>query len=332
MTTDTVLVLRELPTGGRWSFGGFPYGLEPLTLPDPATRDEDPAGDPTRWGPDYAEACRRILRPTAYGPSERTPAAGPGDELYWFRWLTGHQVTFVIWRLMTQLVEAASDRRIDPVLALDPLTRYVRGYCAMLLYTGSCPRDTYERTIRPSMQLRHPSFSGGWAPDYRSVRDLFRGRRPLLTGSADAGELREAIELHETVHEGVAAKLVPDGRSLLRRSEVRGSQDVRLLHLLYDNYFLTQRAPVSRHDVVAQLLRRLVAVTQDVATNGLYPQADEEPGSGPAELRTVAVRGCERDFTEICFQVAGSATRLPGAPARPGDLRRPHPAGRPDGA
>lgn len=313
--TDT-LVLRELPTDLTWTFGGFPYGLEPLTLPHPGTDTPadtvpgvDPVGEEARQR-EYVAACGRLRQLGPPGLRDDHLTRAGGDEVFWFRWLTGHQVSFVLWRLMAQLLDAVAERRVEPAAALAPLTHYVRGYCAMLLYAGSCPRAVYHRTIRPSMQLQHPSFSGGWAPDYRPVRDLFRGRRPQVTRAPGAAELIRAIALHEAVHAEVAARLVPDGRSLLRASEVRGLQNPRLLGLLYDNYFLTLRAPVSRHDVVAQLLRRLLAVLQDLAARDLHPSiAGADPG---AELtRTPEVAACELDLAEICFQVAVSATRLP---------------------
>lgn len=257
---------------------------EPLTMPMPDMADEPVAAQPSS---ELDDACRRILRPAT--------GSGPGsspDELFWFRWITGHQVSFIIWRLMAQTTEVSSE-------SVANLAGYVRGYCAMLVYTSSCPPEVYQRLIRPSMSVRHPGFSGGWAPDYRPVRGVFRGRPSPWTEHPDAGELRRAVSLYQVVHSGIAAKLVPGGRSLLQESVGRRrTGNPGALGALYDDYFLTRRAPVPRHEVVAQLLRRLVAVAQDAATHGLGP---------PEELSAPEVTECERDFAGIIYRVARTA-------------------------
>jgi hypothetical protein len=308
MTADREPVLADLPSGTAWEFGGFPYGLEPLTLPHPEVPDAPGDFDSAAR---YAEACDLVQ---AIGGGAGEPAVEPCealDELYWFRWITGHQVSFIVWRMMARLLDAVTEGRVAPAAALGPLCHYVRGYCAMLLYTGSCPRDIYHDVIRPSMRLRHPSFSGGWAPDYRPVRYLLRAGQAPLARTPSREELLRAVRLHHVIHDGVAAKLVPDGRSLLRQSSVQ-RQDTRLLGLIYDNYFMTLRALVSRHEVVAQLLRRLVPIAQDLATNGLH--ADRR-GEQVEELRTADVVACERSLTDILVQVANCAAGLPGVRA-----------------
>jgi hypothetical protein len=300
-------VVADLPAGAGWELGGYPYGLEPLTLP--------PAGAPTptagaRDAAEYREACRLIGQVAHCGvPAELAARGESPDALFWFRWITGHQVSFVVWHLMAQLVDEVVEGRLTWAAVLDPLCDWVRGYTAMLLYTGSCPHDTYRDVIRPSMRLRHPGFSGSWAPDHWPVRDLLRSRRLPFARSPECAELLRQIRLVQLVHDGVAARLVPDGRSLLRQAAAR-RQDPRLLHLIYDNYFLTLRAPVSRHEVVAQLLRRLHAIAHDVAVNDLHPPAEREPERSD-ELWTPEVRACERGLPGILTRLAGWAAGLP---------------------
>lgn len=309
---DHPVVLAELPHGARWEFGGYPYGLEPLTLPPPAERDYVAAHDASA----LPELCARIGRIATSRASEPLNPCGADDGLFWFRWLTGHQVSFVIWHLIAQQLVEAQERSVTAV-ALSSLTSYVRAYCAMLLYTGSCPRSTYHRVIRPSMRLRHPSFSGSWAPDYAPIRDLLRKRHFPFPASSDSLELLEVIRLQRVVHDAVAAKLVPDGRSLLQQSPVR-RQDMRLLNVIYDNYFLTLRAHVPRHEVVAQLLRRLVAIAQDLAANGLHPANALEPSPLPAEFALAEVIACEEQLPEILVNAATCATAATERPARAG--------------
>lgn len=297
---------------GRWDFGGFAYGLEPLVLPPAGSPDavhDDPAGGASVRA--YAEAFRRIrtLGECAVLTPEVERCAVP-DELFWFRWITGHQVCFVLWRLIAQLLDDVNRGWRSPYEALEPICRYVDGYSAMLLYTGSCPRSIYSVLIRPSMRLRHRAFSGSWAPDYWPIRELFRSRRPSVMWSADTGELLDAITLLHTVHDGVAGKLVTDGKSLLRQASVR-LPNHGMAGMIYDTYFMTLRAPVRRHDVVAQLLRRLIAIAQDIAANGLY--AHDDGDERPAELQTAEVVRCENSLVKIMAEVARCAGEL--APA-----------------
>jgi len=294
-------VLSRLPDSAGWDYGGFAYGLEPLVLPPTGSPDTVDLLDGPRLTA-YAEICTRIS-----GLGALPPEVAPGDEaeqLFWFRWITGHQVCFVVWRLMAGLLDDVRQGRRAADDAVEPMCHYVHGYASMLLYTGSCPRDVYDLLIRPSMRLRHPGFSGSWAPDYWPIRDLVRGRDPALSG---AGLLVDALDLHQRVHDGVAAKLVPDGRSLLRQAPVRGLNH-RMASMLYDSYFATTRAPIQRHDVVTQLLRRLVAIAQDITANGFSPC--DEPDELPVELRATDVVRCAEDLVDVLFGVARQACGL----------------------
>jgi L-tyrosine peroxygenase len=301
-------VLSDLPAGGRWDFGGFAYGLEPLVLPS-AGHPEAAGGDPetAAAAAAYAEICWRIRSVGERGwLMPEVERCGAPEELFWFRWITGHQACFVIWQLIAQILDDVNSRRRTPQEALEPVCRYVDGYSAMMLYTGSCPRDLYGTLIRPSMRLRHRAFSGSWAPDYWPIRDLFRRRKQSLIWAADTGDLQDAMTLLSLVHDGVAARLVTSGTSLLDEASVRGPGH-RTAAMIYDTYFMTLRAPVPRHDVVGQLLRRLVAIAQDIAVNSLYADGDGDDDGRPAELRTAEAVKCENSLGEIMFQVARRA-------------------------
>lgn len=302
--------VSDLPARGRWDFGGFAYGLEPLVLPTVGAPDIEPDDPAAVASADaYAETCWRL-----HALGERgllTPDVEPSDtpdELFWFRWITGHQVCFIVWRLIAQLLDDLNQGRRSADEVIEPMSRYVDGYSAMLLYTGSCPRPLYNVLIRPSMRLRHRAFSGSWAPDYWPIRDLFRRRQVAAMAGADTGELTDAIALLHLVHDGVAARLVTNGKSLLREAAIRGPGH-RLAGVFYDSYFLTLRTPVPRHEVVAQLLRRLVAIAQDIAANGVYPMDDGD--DRPAELQKAEVAKCENGLVDILLDVARHACELP---------------------
>jgi hypothetical protein len=303
-------VLTGVPSTRRWDFGDCPYGLEPLTLPPAGVWH--PAQATQTWRPPVPGTPGGVslvgdyAAPTELGgavPDSSPPAA----ELFWFRWITGHQVSFILWRLIGQVIHDADEGDLEPGTAIAALRTYVHGYCGMLLYTGSCPSRTYAALIRPSMRLRHPAFSGAWAPDFWPIRDLLRGRRVPFAGVPGAATVTEAVKLHQVVHEVVAARLVADGRSLLRQSTVR-ARETSILHLLYDNFFITVRGMVGYDAVVGQLLRRLVAISRDLHVNGLYPQRDAHADAGECHP---GVAACEAGIATTLHDVASTVMRAP---------------------
>ncbi|WP_052847609.1 hypothetical protein [Streptomyces avicenniae] len=279
-------VPAELPQCPKWVYGGFPYGLEPLTLPAPD--EPSPSGKPDLVP--FENARELVERAGGAGGEDVEP-----DTVLWFRWITGHQVSFTVWRLMAWLihdVEAGlADRRDAPAA----LVRYVRGYSAMLRYSSSCPQSVYRDLIRPTMYRQHPAFSGGWAPDYPLVRGLFRGRPPSWLDGPGRADVLAAVADYQVDHAHIAARLVPGGHSLLRDSVA--AQHPRppqpLPAVLYDNYFMTLRAPIDRGHVVAQLLRRLLALVQDLAAHP--PGGGTELLEAIAGLAREAVAGLARD-------------------------------------
>ncbi|AYN38233.1 L-tyrosine 3-hydroxylase [Streptomyces dangxiongensis] len=292
-------------------YGGRAYGIEPLMLPpDPVHCNAD--DELTRR---YAELLGQGPDPGAE-PSGAPAAAGSAEQLFWFRWITGHQLTFMLWQeLGRRAAEAAGPAPPDEVAAVG---RLVRGYSAMLLYTASCTRDVYLRIIRPSMALHHPAFSGAWARDYGPVRALLRGRLPAAwDGRADA--LVEECALNERVHEGIAAKLVPDAPSLLQSATGTCRplpRDVRAA--LFDTYFITLRAPCAPEEGAAQLLRRMRAVRDDLAVNGLYPASASSRAEKPEALRTPQVEEIERAVPQLLGNIARDFVRHSSAePASP---------------
>ncbi|ADJ47285.1 hypothetical protein AMES_5460 [Amycolatopsis mediterranei S699] len=287
--TTAVTVVADLPTSSHWEYGGFPYGLEPLILPAASE-----AGSPGA----LSEADRRGFERTCLlvdqvrnGAASMGGEAGDEESVTWFRWITGHQVSFAVWRLMAWLMQDLVAGRAGPGTGWPLLACYVRAYSAMLRYTSSCPRRVYHDLIRPSMYRQHPGFSGGWAPDYRLVRRVFRGQPPPGSTGAGSAELAAAVADYQALHADVAARLVPGGRSLLRDSvAARHPKPAQpLAGVLYDNYFVTLRAPVGGAQVVAQLLRRLLAVEQDLACRP--PVGGAELAGAVSELARNAVLG-----------------------------------------
>ena len=118
-------------------------------------------------------------------------------------------------------------------------SQLIRGYVAILIYTSSCSRTVYESVIRPEHVPAITAASAATGqPSYHPIRDLFRGRRSPLLNSPESNELLDAIKLYQTVRAGVAAKLVPQGKSLLQDSATKHRpQNMRLRNLSTHNSF-----------------------------------------------------------------------------------------------
>ncbi|MCX4774407.1 hypothetical protein [Streptomyces sp. NBC_01285] len=299
--------VTELPVPDGWDFGDFPYGLEPLTLPEPPTSEAGhdipdvlPADESLV---DRSTVCRRTGAPLS--------TTDFSHQLFWFRWITGHQATFAVWQLTAHALYQARTRT-DPTPSLRVMTDLTDAYTSMLLYTSSCPADVYGTVIRPSMYLQHRSFSGTWAPDFVPVRGLLRGKKTEWGGTPEGQAFKHAVQMYHTVHAGVAAKLVPGGRSLLQESATETTPTrPETQALLYDHYFLTLRTPVGAVELVDQLRSRLRAISLDVATNGLYPGlTPEEDAAFPDELRSSEVRRYERGFHAALSRIDVAARQL----------------------
>ncbi len=288
-----------LPEDDSWQFGGLPYGLEPLILP---TRWVAPNGHGSMLARDPG-AHRLGQHPRAEVLAALEPSnVVTVDRLFWFRWITGHQTTFVLWQL---LAAAMADGSGD---ALRRARLYVRGYSQMLLYTSSCTREIYHRVIRSVIARQHPHLSGSWARDYGPVRALLRGRVEL--DSPDGAALTEECLLNEQIHNDIAAKLVPSGPSLLQTAKnhpnaLSGRREMLLT--LYDSTFLTVRAPTSYEMVIVQLVRRLQAINLDIAANSLYPPYASSAGEEPVGLREAPTMRCKDDLSRMLIEIGKTA-------------------------
>ncbi|WBP90912.1 L-tyrosine 3-hydroxylase [Kitasatospora cathayae] len=301
-STDGVSTTAQLEAAVN-RYGGRPYGLEPLFLPVEA----GPLGQRAADG----ELCGRYPELLGYeaatDPPQELDRPGSPDELFWFRWITGHQLTFVLWQELGRLAAAAPAAQ-DPVDDARAATRLIRGYSGLLLYAASCTRDVYQRVIRPSMALHHPRFTGAWARDYAPVRPLLRGRTPAAWSGEEAA-LTHETELNNAVHEGIGGKLVPGAPSLLQTASNGQMLPRDVCAVLFDTYFLTLRAPAEPGEVAAQLLRRVRAVQNDLRTNGLYPDFASSRHEKPPSLTTPEVVAIEGEIPPILNRIARDAVR-----------------------
>lgn len=190
---------------------------------------------------------------------------------FWYRWITGHQAMFILWYILsTDMKEAATKGAYFLADRLDAYARILEGCAALFDYTGSCPADFYNEQIRTYMALYHKGFSGQWSSDYTLLPKLIR--KIMTTEFPDnlqekKGRFKTAYLLHQKVHYGVADKLVPNGKSLLKNAKQQGgtvSKTKPEHFMMYDFFFLVHRTPVSKKRIFTSLEKRVKSILSDV--------------------------------------------------------------------
>lgn len=232
-------------------YGDYPYGLEPLVLPDP--------GEP------WLEIDERRFEfgNVPYRPVIRGGADVSSTARAWFRWITGHQLSFLIWRFVAIGVNSRYATSVDsPAIAT-----LVAAYSASLVYASLMSPGEYARTVRPAMERTHRAFTGSWAPDYRLLRDLMHSPRKVAAAlGTGADELVGRVRECRDVHREVANRLVPTGVSLFQESgmPVAGTKARLSTDMIYDSFFLVARRPASFTSALEQFERRVHAVSADL--------------------------------------------------------------------
>jgi hypothetical protein len=270
----------------EWEFGGYPYGLMPLTLPAPGLRwlDGDMSG---------VRRQQELL--DADAGAAPYPAPESTDQLLWFRWIVGNQTASALWQLLDDELGRVLSEEL-PTAARNA-SALLDGYSALLVYAGVPTREAYARLIRPAMALQHRSFSGRWALDYIPVMAKLHALRAAYRGASAPVEITKLIEasrINHKVHMAVAAKLVPSDDSLLRANDglaLGKATDSNVA--LYDAFYVTARAVVSRERVVEQLLLRVRTIIRDLRANGLYPDGSASQNERPEQLWDAKVADIE---------------------------------------
>lgn len=322
-SVDLDAVVTALPSSDLWEYGGHPYGLEPLALPvrwlprGPNTDAERIAILCEQLEAGCAAALASSRRPADEGRYQAAYDLAPADafeidRVFWFRWITGHQATFIFWQFLAEALDAATRDGADRERLARESRLLLRGFSLMLLYASSPPRDIYDRVIRMPMARQHPNLSGSWARDYAPLRSLIRGKISFGPGP-EAEALRQECALNERIHEGIAHKVVPSGKSLLQQPNVqRGPWRMprQTAAWLYDGIFMTSRMAISHPAVVRQLVRRLHGIALDLSANGLLPPYAPSGHEEPPALATPDVMACKQSAVELILDLI----KLVGAP------------------
>lgn len=290
----------NVATAREMIYGNRPYGLEYLLLP-------------MRWkSPSADSETISLAAPAQHGTADGCllPPAKSVPDLFWFRWITGHQISFIAWQLLAAAIdEIVHYPRESRALPSARAALFTMCYSAMLVYSSSVPRDLYASFVRPRLARQHPAFSGTWARDYRSVARFLRGTDDL-GGGPEVRELLAARDVNHEVHEGVTVKLVPNGHSLLRTA-LESSAATRppnaMAFLLYDDFFLTERREICYGMVLKQLVRRVVACNADLACNGLYPSCASSHCEEPPAFKSPPIAAIAQQIPHILAATAATA-------------------------
>lgn len=245
--------------------------VEPLWLPMPGRVRAPPTGqgrDDTQLLDDAIALVRQVAR--GQGPAATHPPRGTHDRVR-YRWLVGHQVSFVVWQLATEsLVHLTSAATASSKTVLE-VADYLDLYSAMLLYTASCSPEQYHQILRPAMRAADPAFSGTWARDHEALPKLLKTLRHRHPGAA-VRPVTDAYRDSRLMHIAVARYLVRDGVSLLRQArQGSGGGPTESERDLFDRFFQVIRTDVGAHWRAAQLLRRLGQVLCDIELHPLEP-------------------------------------------------------------
>lgn len=213
-------------------------------------------------------ACRADTSCHEWVEHPRGPPAG-GRRHARYRWIMGHQVAFGVWWVQAGVLRSIR-ASTPPAERIDAAVRLFDLYSVLLLYAGSCSPEVYAETVRADMRAWHPAFSGEWSRDYPVIPELV-GRLRRAHSHAPVARLLDAEQRSRRVHFAVAAKLVPDGPSLLRAVGRRPARHgTAVENDLFDEFFHVRRAPLCQRAFAAQLGARLHRVGEDVRRNGLH--------------------------------------------------------------
>lgn len=220
----------------------------------------------------YAASTDAEILRSKWLAHEQDPAS-----IYWFRWVSGHQVAFISWVL---IIEEINQFRLG--IKTQEMTEAIcaalfRLYSSMLVYTASTTPEVYESTIRRFMTTFNPSFSGTWAADYGQLKKYMKS-----FGIRDSRfkEVRQAYFESIQMHGKIGKRLIGDAASLLQLSKETDAQEARPLdedlEFTFDSFFLVRRAQVSSADMLNQLTSRLADIVTDCKVNG-FTVGDSTP-------------------------------------------------------
>ena len=236
------------------------------------------AGSPSQPAPTHAAGSHEIVEP-------RT--------LYWFRWVSGHQTSFLIWTFLLLHIKQYQAGACSMASLEKTASALFKLYSGILVYTASTSIDVYQQIIRPFMMTYHPGFSGSWACDYARLKETMR---QSLMREGGSGKLSRAYMATNQIHGKIGKRLVGHSPSLNKLAKQAKASQTHAntsaqhvatpapdadLAFIFDAFFLVQRSPVGYADLLNQLVSRLSAILDDYHQHGFQLG---HPGESPTFL------------------------------------------------
>ena len=254
----------------EFKFGDYPYNNEIIEIPERQTKPVlDVYTCPKYY---FSEEFLYSLNDNIEKWKNPEPS-----EMFWFRWVTGHQTMLLFWHLLSKELLAINQTvNLIEIEAKVHLCKSIFASCSVVFgYTGSCPVHLYHSTIRPYMAAFHRCFSGKWSADYEPIPQLVN--QIIKTDYPDRlkisqQELKQSFLQHQKSHYDVAKRLVPSNSSLLKDAknielELRSTEQRAIL---FDYFFLVKRVThESQQQLLQSLSRRIKAIILDISLNGI---------------------------------------------------------------
>ncbi|NER23657.1 MAG: hypothetical protein F6J96_23730 [Symploca sp. SIO1C2] len=237
------------------------------------------------------------------------------SDMFWFRWITGHQTMLVFWYVLSKelfaITNTSNMREIEQKLNL--CTKILEGCSVIFEYTGSCPQAFYHSTIRPYMSLFHKGFSGNWSADYEPIPQLVNQIiKKHYTDSLKTPQqaFKQSFLQHQKKHYGVAKRLVPSSASLLKEAknteiEVNPKEEN---NTLFDYFFLVKRVTTHSDSLLHSLSQRIKAIILDLKLNGIY--AGSKQDSSQFELSDRELYKHEEYIKSLLFEATKASVEV----------------------
>lgn len=254
-----------------WHFGDYPYNNKILDLPEYEFFQKEVLD---RHSSSYFS--RHFLY--SLDDNDENWKNPEPDEMFWFRWITGHQTMFIFWFFLAHELTAIVNGREMPIVRekLNLCANLFQGCYVLFEYAGSCPIDFYNTKTRPWMALFHKGFTGKWSSDYQLIPSLvdriIKSDYPEELKKSQKS-FKQAFIQNQKNHYGIAKRLIPTSSSLSKefKSSESASNITKEHRALYDYFFLVRRSFQPELPLYFSLSQRIKTIILDLTLNTLHP-------------------------------------------------------------
>jgi hypothetical protein len=253
-------------------FGDYPYNNKILDLPDYGSSPKEVL---------YCHCHSNLSRKFLYSLDDdyenwKNPEQ---NEMFWFRWITGHQTMFILWFFIAhELMDIVNTSEILVIeQKLNLCANLFQGCYVLFEYAASCSVDFYSTNTRPWMAIFHKGFSGRWSSDYQLIPSLvdhiIKSQYPEELKKSQKA-FKQAFIDNQKNHYRMAKRLIPSSDSLSKEFKNAGSAPkiMKEHHALYDYFFLVRRSFSPESPLYLSLSERIKAIILDLTLNSLHPE------------------------------------------------------------